>query len=93
MNISDLNRQVLFNQRKPGPCFFDTKDLRVSCSGSAVGLGNAHFGQGTGPIFLDDVTCTGNEDSITTCSFAGYGQSDCDHTEDASVICDAGTGF
>lgn len=59
-------------------------------NGSAVGLGNAHFGEGTGPIFLDDVTCTGNEDSITTCSFAGYGQSDCDHTEDASVICDAG---
>lgn len=64
-----------------------------SFSGTAAGLGNAHFGPGTGPIFLDDVTCSGNEDTITTCSFAGYGQSDCDHSEDASVICDAGRVF
>ena len=46
----------------------------------------AHFGQGTGPIVLDDVACTGNEDALTLCCARAVGHN-CRHDEDASVIC------
>ena len=47
----------------------------------------AHFGQGIGPIFLDDVRCIGRETNITDCQHEGIGVHDCTHAEDASVIC------
>ena len=53
----------------------------------AVALRHAYFGQGTGPIHLDDVYCSGREESIFDCSYSldHY----CGHYEDASVICQA----
>ena len=45
----------------------------------------AHFGEGTGPIHLDDVHCTGNEESIFDCSHIT--NHNCGHYEDASVQC------
>ena len=49
----------------------------------------ATFGSGnsTRPITLDDITCTGNEDNILDCSYDSV--SNCDHSEDAGVICGA----
>ena len=46
----------------------------------------AHYGQGTGPILLDDVACTGTEDALVNCTYDRY-TSDCRHYEDASVLC------
>ena len=47
----------------------------------------AHYGEGTGPIWLDNVHCVGNESDIFTCVNNGIGNHDCIHYEDASVEC------
>ena len=47
----------------------------------------AGFGVGSGPIWLNDVNCYGSERDITECMFHGWGNSDCDHREDAGVRC------
>lgn len=49
--------------------------------------GEAHFGEGTGDIFFDDLNCDGNEDSLVSCPHAGLGVHGCDHNEDAGVSC------
>ena len=52
-----------------------------------VAVSSATFGQGTGPIFLDDVRCTGAESSLLSCSHIGIGIHNCGHYEDAGVLC------
>ncbi len=47
----------------------------------------ASFGEGSGPIFLDDVECTGQEDHLLECYHLPLNRSNCGHYEDASVVC------
>ena len=42
---------------------------------------------GTGSIFLDDVSCIGNESRLIDCSHNGLGVHDCTHADDAGVRC------
>ena len=51
----------------------------------ASAYSNAHFGQGTGPILLDDVACVGNEDRLVDCRYTAI--PNCIHGEDAGVSC------
>ena len=48
------------------------------------------FDPGIGPIFLDDVGCTGSETSLNDCPHNGVGVHNCVHREDAGVICEPG---
>ena len=45
------------------------------------------FGPGTGPIFLDNVGCRGNETILNDCPHRGVGVHNCRRIEDAGVIC------
>ena len=47
----------------------------------------AHFGQGTGPIFIRWISCSGSESSWLQCHWTRY-QSGCNHYEDAGVRCE-----
>ena len=58
----------------------------------ATAHSNARFGQGTGPIFLDNVACTGEEDNLTSCTY-DPNTADCFHSEDAGVSCVADCTF
>ena len=62
----------------------------IVCLGSAIALRGAHFGEGTGPIHLDNVICTGSENSLLDCR---YSPNNCGHYEDAGVICPAPQGL
>ena len=54
---------------------------------TGIQIVSAHFGEGTGPIWLDDVECTAEDTSLVQCDHYGMGNSDCTHSEDVSVYC------
>ena len=72
---------------------WDADDARVVCrqlgypTDNARAFTNAHFGQGSGYILLDDVECNGWESSLTYCSSNGWYNDNCGHSEDAGVSC------
>ena len=71
--------------------FWDNNDARVVCRQSGFSDQNAtarsfaFFGQGTDPIVLDDVRCTGSESRLIDCPYTAT--HNCNHFEDAGVTC------
>lgn len=57
------------------------------CRSNAVAYSSAHFGQGTGPILLDDQMCSGSEADLFQCAHNTIGMHNCGHDEDAGVQC------
>ncbi|KAK7492872.1 hypothetical protein BaRGS_00015819, partial [Batillaria attramentaria] len=72
---------------------FDFADAKVICNmlgypGDRIAvLSSAYYGQGSDPILLDDVECTGTEINILQCRHNAIGNNDCKHSEDAGVNC------
>ena len=69
---------------------WNNMNARVVCRqlgyhGPALAVGKAFFGQGSGQILMDDVRCDGHENNLLSCVFSGT--HNCDHSEDAGVIC------
>lgn len=54
---------------------------------NARAYGSAHFGNGGGPILLDDLTCSGHETNLLDCDHRYIGHHNCGHSEDAGVSC------
>ena len=71
---------------------WDASETNVVCRelslGRAVtGVSLRHIKKGTGKLWLDDVFCVGNEDSLVKCRHRPWGQSNCQHNEDVVLRC------
>ena len=71
---------------------WDINDANVVCrqlgfSSAASAPYHATFGQGSDPTWMDDVDCQGGEASLFDCTFDGWGVENCNHGEDAGVVC------
>ncbi|XP_028254274.1 scavenger receptor cysteine-rich type 1 protein M130-like isoform X2 [Parambassis ranga] len=71
---------------------WDLMDANVVCAQLGCGYALSVTGQsgsfppGRGPIYLDDLNCTGREENLWACR-STQNESDCGHKEDAGVVC------
>ncbi|CAH1780876.1 unnamed protein product [Owenia fusiformis] len=84
--------EVFYNGQWGSVCDdnFDTSDAKVACRHLGMGSEGATYrtiGGGTGPIWLDDMTCNGGEASLFECKHRGWGSHDCGHGEDVGITC------
>ncbi|XP_043917852.1 deleted in malignant brain tumors 1 protein-like [Protopterus annectens] len=73
---------------------WDLQDAEVVCRQLGCGrairaMAAASFGQGSGPVWLDDMQCNGNESFLWECPAVNWGKQNCKHKEDAGVVCSA----
>ena len=84
-----VDAQVVCNQlgyTTQGFLFFSKLILVLNIIISeALAFSTAYFGQGAGPISLDNVHCNGSESSLLDCNHLN--QSNCGHSADAGVRC------
>lgn len=71
---------------------WDMADANVVCRQLGFGPADvahryAFYGEGTGPVLLDEVQCSGYEERLDLCSSNGWYNHDCSHREDAGVQC------
>lgn len=61
---------------------------QLGCGQALKATTDAHFGAGSGPIWLDNVVCKGDEPYLPRCQNLGFEVHNCGHNEDAGVICE-----
>ena len=92
-NIYEGRVEVCFKKQWGTVCDddWDYSDAHVVCnqlgypSSGAVALSNSYFGRGYGPIWFNQVKCSGSETNIFHCN-QNYTHN-CTHFEDAGVQC------
>ena len=67
-----------------GYCF---KVVECFISTGAVAVPGNNFNGGNGPIWLNNVMCTGTESKLIRCPSSELGLANCGHDNDAGVIC------
>ena len=67
------------------PCYLTHHDIAYMTD--AVAFSNAHFGAGTGSIYIDDVGCIGSEINLIDCPRNSTVYCRNGHSEDAGVRC------
>lgn len=90
-----VGRVEVFYQEKWGTVCDDgwgINDAHVVCrqlgyKRAVQALQGGDVPHGFGKIWLDSVSCTGGESSLTSCFHGGWGNHDCSHVEDAGVKC------
>ncbi|KAI5097498.1 galectin 3 binding protein precursor, partial [Silurus meridionalis] len=73
---------------------WDLTEAQVVCQqlgfpGAISAIAGGKYGEGSGPIWLDDMKCKGSESFLSSCQFKGWGVTDCSHKEDAGVVCES----
>ena len=61
--------------------------IKITLFLGAAFLEGAYFGAGNGSIYLDDISCTGSENTILQCDHSSVGDHNCHHFQDISVNC------
>ncbi|XP_040398532.1 deleted in malignant brain tumors 1 protein-like [Cygnus olor] len=86
--------EVFYGQQWGTVCgdSWDIRDAEVVCQQLGCGKAlstpaSAYFGEGSGPIWLDDVNCTGTETALSKCETSLWGAHNCSHGDDAGVVC------
>ncbi|XP_072131441.1 scavenger receptor cysteine-rich domain-containing protein DMBT1-like [Mobula birostris] len=86
--------EVWFNDSWGTVCddSWDLADANVVCRQLRCGLAlwapeDVKMTQAAGPVWLDEVKCTGSEPFLSSCRSSSFGQHDCDHKEDVIVLC------
>lgn len=68
--------------------YYIISNLIILTLSGSYALQRAPYGQGTGPIWLDNVRCNANiHNRLTDCPANPIGVHNCQHSEDAGVIC------
>ena len=82
--INDARVRITFESSLQYQVLFQVVCSQVRC-GPAVSTPT--YGPVTGPVWLEDVQCTGNEEEIEECPHSGWEANNCDHSQDAGVYC------
>ncbi|XP_036221756.2 uncharacterized protein teq isoform X3 [Bactrocera oleae] len=73
---------------------FGFKEAQVMCNSMGLygipTIVKNKYGPGSGPIWLDQVSCYGNETTLDQCSHFTWGEHNCNHTEDVGLKCTLG---
>ncbi|XP_042201534.1 scavenger receptor cysteine-rich type 1 protein M130-like [Callorhinchus milii] len=60
---------------------------QLGCGSAVHTTSAATCGRASAPVWLDDVRCTGKESALWECPSSPWGQHDCYHKEDVSIVC------
>ncbi|XP_038054175.1 scavenger receptor cysteine-rich domain superfamily protein-like [Patiria miniata] len=71
---------------------WDITDAGVVCRqlgyiGAEEANSGAHYGEGSGPVHMKGVACTGSEGGLVDCPSHCWTATTCSHSQDAGVIC------